>query len=138
MELKEEEKKIILDGEVYEPLADGEYDVCILGTGLKECVLGSLLQQKGMKVLQIDRNPYYGADLASLNLTNLLKISGVQMEKRHDKYPGRNRDYNVDLIPKFLMACGDLVEKFSYILKSRGTLSLRAYQGATSIKTAVR
>ena len=36
--------------ESYPMLADGEYDVIILGTGLKECMLAGLLSKKGMKV----------------------------------------------------------------------------------------
>merc|ERR1712166_1675006 len=52
-------------------LMDEEYDVIVLGTGLKECVLSGLLAVKGKKVLHLDRNSYYGAETASLNLTNL-------------------------------------------------------------------
>jgi uncharacterized protein (DUF1810 family) len=37
-------------GKDYKPLADGKYDVIILGTGLKECVLSGLLSIKGKKV----------------------------------------------------------------------------------------
>lgn len=48
-----------------------EYDVIVLGTGLKECILSGLLSVKGKKVLHLDRNSYYGAETASLNLTNL-------------------------------------------------------------------
>ena len=36
------------------------YDVIVLGTGLKECVLSGLLAVKGKKVLHLDRNEYYG------------------------------------------------------------------------------
>jgi Rab GDP dissociation inhibitor len=50
-----------------------EYDVIVLGTGLKECVLSGLLAVKGKKVLHLDRNGYYGGETASLNLTNLWK-----------------------------------------------------------------
>ena len=60
-----------------------EYDVIVLGTGLKECMLAGLLakfpkktegeQKEGAKILQLDRNGYYGSDSASLNLTNLWK-----------------------------------------------------------------
>lgn len=39
-----------------EPLADGEYDAIVLGTGLKECVISGLLSVKGKRVLQMDRN----------------------------------------------------------------------------------
>ena len=80
-----------------EPLADGEYDAIVLGTGLKECVISGLLSVKGKKVLQVDRNGYYGGDGASLNLTTLFE------KFRAGEAPsnlGANRDYNVDLIPK--------------------------------------
>ncbi|EJK47581.1 hypothetical protein THAOC_33689, partial [Thalassiosira oceanica] len=36
-----------------EPLADGEYDAIIMGTGLKECVISGLLSVQGMRVLQM-------------------------------------------------------------------------------------
>lgn len=85
-----------------------EYDVIVCGTGLKECVLSGLLATKGKKVLHIDRNEYYGGETASLNLTNLWKKfkGGEQPPKQY----GHNRDWNVDLIPKFIMADGKLVK----------------------------
>ena len=85
-----------------------EYDVIVLGTGLKECILSGLLAVKGKKVLQLDRNGYYGAETASLNLTNLWKMfrPGVDPPEQY----GHNRDWNVDLIPKFIMANGLLVK----------------------------
>ena len=55
------------------PMADGEYDAIVMGTGLKECILSGLLSVKGMKVLHVDSNNYYGAECASLNLTNLFE-----------------------------------------------------------------
>ncbi len=55
------------------PLADGEYDAIILGTGLTECIISGLLSVNGKRVLHLDRNNYYGADTASLSLTNLYK-----------------------------------------------------------------
>lgn len=90
-----------------EPLADGEYDAIVMGTGLKECVISGLLSVQGLKILHIDRNNYYGADCASLNLTNLYsKFRAGEVPS----YLGSNRDYNVDLIPKFIMACGNLTK----------------------------
>lgn len=85
-----------------------EYDVIVCGTGLKECVLSGLLAVKGKKVLHVDRNEYYGAETASLNLTNLWQQfrPGVDPPKEY----GHNRDWNVDLIPKFIMANGKLVK----------------------------
>jgi len=87
---------------------DEEYDAIICGTGLTECMVSGLLSVKGKKVLHVDRNDYYGAEAASLNLTNLFK------KFRGDQAPppayGSNRDWNVDLIPKFIMADGKLVK----------------------------
>ena len=81
-----------------------KYDVIVCGTGLKECILSGLLSVKGKKVLHIDRNPYYGGDCASVNITNLYKI--FREGKEPPKEYGHNRDWNVDLIPKFVMANG--------------------------------
>lgn len=85
-----------------------EYDVIVLGTGLKECILSGLLSVKGKKVLHLDRNGYYGGETASLNLTNLWAKfrPGIEPPKEF----GHNRDWNVDLIPKFIMANGVLVK----------------------------
>jgi Rab GDP dissociation inhibitor len=85
-----------------------EYDVIVLGTGLKECILSGLLSVKGKKVLHLDRNGYYGGDTASLNLTNLYQKfrPGTEPPKEF----GHNRDWNVDLVPKFIMANGILVK----------------------------
>jgi len=47
---------------------DDQYDVVILGTGLKECILSGVLSVEGKKVLHMDKNNYYGGDTASLNL----------------------------------------------------------------------
>jgi len=62
---------------------------------------------EGKKVLHMDRNSYYGGESASLNLNQLF-------EKFAKGTPGQDlgasRDYNVDLIPKFLMASGVLVQ----------------------------
>lgn len=87
---------------------DEEYDVCVCGTGLKECILSGLLSVHGKKVLHLDRNNYYGGACASLNITNLWEKfrPGTQPPKEF----GANRDWNVDLIPKFIMASGSLVK----------------------------
>lgn len=93
-----------------------EYDVIVLGTGLKECLLAGLLAKIGKisdknehtKILQLDRNNYYGSDSASLNLTNLWKMFREGQNPKPEY--GENRDWNVDLIPKFVMANGNLVK----------------------------
>ncbi|CAA7387662.1 unnamed protein product [Spirodela intermedia] len=86
---------------------DKEYDVIVLGTGLKECILSGLLSVGGLKVLHMDRNDYYGGESSSLNLVQLWKRF-----RGNDKPPehlGASKEYNVDMIPKFMMANGALV-----------------------------
>lgn len=83
---------------------DETYDVIILGTGLTECILSGLLSVNGKKVLHMDRNDYYGGDCASLTLDQAWKHFGEAGEP--PKELGPVRQYNVDLIPKFLMANG--------------------------------
>ena len=78
-----------------------------MGTGLTECIISGLLSVKGMRVLHVDRNNYYGADTASLSLTNLYQKFRQTEPPAH---LGASRDWNVDLVPKFIMACGSLVK----------------------------
>jgi Rab GDP dissociation inhibitor len=110
---------------------DEEYDVCVCGTGLKECILSGLLSVHGKKVLHLDRNNYYGGDCASLNITNLWN----KFEPGVPPPPelGANRDWNVDLIPKFIMAAGSLVKillktKVSRYLEWQSCESTYVYQ----------
>jgi len=86
-----------------------EYDVVVLGTGLTECVLSGVLSVKGQKVLHIDRNDHYGGEAASVNLEYLFKKYGNAPEGSEPwKKYGRLNDWNVDLVPKLLMANGEL------------------------------
>ena len=84
------------------------YDVIVLGTGLTECIISGLLSAHGRKVLHLDRNNFYGGETASLNLTNLYNMFYPGTEP--PAHLGANRDWNVDLIPKFTMANGKLVK----------------------------
>jgi Rab GDP dissociation inhibitor len=80
-----------------------------LGTGLTECILSGLLSSvKGLRVLHVDRNSYYGADSASLALNQFYEK--FQGKSEFPAYLGASRNWNIDLIPKFIMACGDLVK----------------------------
>ncbi|KAJ2742625.1 Rab GDP dissociation inhibitor alpha [Coemansia sp. BCRC 34301] len=91
---------------------DEPYDVIILGTGLTECMLSGILAVEGKKVLHMDRNDFYGGECASLNLTQLYQ------RFRNGAPPptelGRDRDFNIDLIPKFLMEGEGLVKVLVY------------------------
>ncbi|CCU98159.1 unnamed protein product [Malassezia sympodialis ATCC 42132] len=86
---------------------DETYDAVILGTGVSECVLSALLSVEGKKVLHIDRNDYYGAECASLTLSQLYSKFRPGQEVPSDI--GRDRDYAIDMIPKFMMANGEIV-----------------------------
>ena len=85
-----------------------EYDVLIMGTGVTESILSGLLSMEGKKVLHIDRNPFYGDSGASLNITSLWNKFCPTEPVPKDL--GANREWNVDLIPKFVMAYGKLVK----------------------------
>jgi Rab GDP dissociation inhibitor len=84
------------------------YDVIVCGTGLSETILAGLLSAYGNKVLHIDKNNFYGGDTASVNLTNLYKL--FTNGEQPPEHLGANRDWNIDLIPKFIMAHGKLVK----------------------------
>jgi len=87
---------------------DEEYDVIVLGTGLKECILSGMLSVDGKKVLHMDRNKYYGGESASITpLGDVFSKFGMGDPPATFDKP---RDWNVDLIPKFLMANGQLVK----------------------------
>lgn len=89
---------------------DTDYDVIVLGTGITECILSGLLSVDGKKVLHIDKQDHYGGEAASVTLSQLyekFKQNPISKEERESKF-GKDRDWNVDLIPKFLMANGEL------------------------------
>lgn len=86
---------------------DEEYDVIVLGTGLKECILSGLLSVSGKKVLHMDRNKYYGGESASLMLEQFYERFS---KGNPPQSMGRSRDWNIDLVPKFIMANGQLVK----------------------------
>uniref|UniRef100_A0A669B8E7 Rab GDP dissociation inhibitor n=1 Tax=Oreochromis niloticus TaxID=8128 RepID=A0A669B8E7_ORENI len=85
-----------------------EYDIIVLGTGLKECILSGLMTLSGKKVLHIDKNPYYGGESASISpleeLYKKFKTPGPP------KSMGRGKEWNVDLIPKFFLSTGQMVK----------------------------
>uniref|UniRef100_A0A4X2K7F7 Rab GDP dissociation inhibitor n=1 Tax=Vombatus ursinus TaxID=29139 RepID=A0A4X2K7F7_VOMUR len=90
-----------------------EYDMIVLGTSLTECILSRIMSVNGKKVLHMDRNSYYGGESASITpLEDLYKRFNIPGSPPSSM--GRGRDWNVDLIPKFLMANGQLVKILLY------------------------
>ena len=108
-----------------------EYDIIILGTGLTECILSGLFSVSGKKVLHMDRNDYYGGEATSLS----------PLEKVYEKFGkgnlpasmGRGRDWNVDLVPKFLMANGKLVQLLIHTNVTR-YLEFKSVEGSYVLK----
>lgn len=86
-----------------------QYDAVVLGTGLTECVISGLLSTSGLKVLHLDRNQYYGGESASLSLEQVFQKFRGEDAKPNENL-GKSREYNIDLIPKFIMANGKLVK----------------------------
>uniref|UniRef100_A0A8C8YLQ4 Rab GDP dissociation inhibitor n=1 Tax=Prolemur simus TaxID=1328070 RepID=A0A8C8YLQ4_PROSS len=79
----------------------------------QECILSGIMSVNGKKVLHMDRNPYYGGESSSITpLEELYKR--FQLLEGPPESMGRGRDWNVDLIPKFLMANGQLVKMLLY------------------------
>lgn len=79
-----------------------------------------------MRVLHMDRNNYYGADCASLNLTNLYEKFNAGKPSEN---LGANRDFNVDLIPKLIMACGNLTKMLLHTKVTR-YLEFKSIEGS--------
>ncbi|KAG5518527.1 hypothetical protein PMAC_002923 [Pneumocystis sp. 'macacae'] len=83
-----------------------KYDYIILGTGLTECILSGLLSVENKKVLHLDKNDYYGGESASLSLSQIYNrfFPGQDMPL----CLGNDRSWSIDLIPKFIIANGEL------------------------------
>ena len=94
---------------------DEEYDLICLGTDPRVGILSAVLQQKGMKVLTLDKESYYGGQGASVSLTDLYKRFRPESPEV-PKFLGDARYWSVDLCPKFLMSGGNLVK----LLRSTG------------------
>jgi len=102
-------------------LLQGEFDCVILGTGLIECTLSGVLSKEGLRVLVLDKNEYYGGGCASLSLSQLYQqFKGVtdngELIKQFGGPQGKDLEqrrwlnqWNIDLIPKFIMGSGLLV-----------------------------
>lgn len=82
------------------------YDAIVLGSGLKECLLASMLTSRGKRVLQIEQGVHAGGESSSLDLRSLYEQVAEPGESPEPKL-GPADEYRVDLTPKVLMASGD-------------------------------
>lgn len=73
---------------------------------MKQTILSGLLAMRGKKVLNLDTNPFYGSETASLNLTRLL----TKFNKQIPGFQFKDRDWSLDLIPKVIMSSSTLVD----------------------------
>uniref|UniRef100_A0AAY4AXP3 Rab GDP dissociation inhibitor n=1 Tax=Denticeps clupeoides TaxID=299321 RepID=A0AAY4AXP3_9TELE len=108
-----------------------EFDFIVLGTGLKECILSGIMSVSGKKVLHIDRNSYYGGESASIS-----PLEEIYKKFQISEPPismGRGKDWNVDLIPKFLLANGMLVKILLYTEVTR-YLDFKVVEGSYVFK----
>lgn len=86
-----------------------KYDVIVLGTGMKECVLSGLLSKAGRRVLHLDRNAYYGGSSACCDLAKLFEAyGGTAPEPSVAGGLGNPQSYYVDSAPKFMLIKGKL------------------------------
>ena len=97
---------------------DENYDIVVLGTGLKEyIILGLLLKypkikkvmldKDNIKICQINKNKFFGEDSPSLNLSQLW--NEFKKNKNPPEDLGEDKDWNVDLIPKIIMSNSHLI-----------------------------
>ncbi|CAG9330908.1 unnamed protein product [Blepharisma stoltei] len=110
------------------------YDVIVLGTGLTECILAGLFSAQGRKVLHLDKNGFYGSFTASLNLSNLYNSFCPGVEP--PAHLGENRDWNIDLIPKFTMANGKLVKFILHTESVANNLEWKSLDGSFVMQTS--
>lgn len=106
-----------------------KFDVIVLGTGLKECILSALMSLQGKKVLHMDSNDFYGNEEASPNLKTLVADHRGPGQQLDVKRYGKLHSYNVDLAPKFLMASGTLV-KILQVMKVTEYINFRGIMGS--------
>ncbi|KAF9259929.1 FAD/NAD(P)-binding domain-containing protein [Marasmius fiardii PR-910] len=97
---------------------EGAFDIIVIGTGLTESIAAAALSKAGLKVAQIDENPYYGADEASLTQDEFVQWQGRQLgpDDIYSSYSGSSSDvlpysrqYSLSLLPSVIPSTGPLI-----------------------------
>lgn len=88
------------------PPANPQYDVVVLGTGVKESLLSGLLATHGKRVLQLERSSELGGSAATLDLQELSdRMDGPGAELAESRV-GLAEEWSIDPAPKLIMAAG--------------------------------
>ncbi|KNH05727.1 RAB GDP dissociation inhibitor alpha [Perkinsela sp. CCAP 1560/4] len=109
-------------------MTEDTYDVILLGTGLTECIIGGVLATHGYRILHLDRNPFYGGEGASLNLSQVFERFGRTRSSLFNT--NESYEYNIDLIPKVLLAAGDIVKLMEKTIIDRYNMDLHTLDGS--------
>ena len=99
---------------------DKNFDIIVLGTGLKEYILLSLLikypkikkislKPEDLKICQINKSKTIGETCPSLNISQLFQKFGKIFQQ--EKY-GEDKDWNIDLIPKIMLRNSPIIKLF--------------------------
>ncbi|ESK86415.1 rab escort protein [Moniliophthora roreri MCA 2997] len=104
---------------------EGAFDIVIVGTGLTESIAAAALSKAGFKVAQIDENPYYGADEASLTQDEFIQWQDKLSVSTDEIYTSfsrtgevlpQSRQYSISLSPAMIPSTGPLI---SSLIQSR-------------------
>ena len=87
-----------------------KYDVVILGTGLKECLLAGLLSQHGKLVLQLESSDVHGGRGASMDLQQLADVLDGPGTQLSEQKLGKSADYLIEREPKVFIAGGNQLQ----------------------------
>jgi RAB protein geranylgeranyltransferase component A len=82
------------------------YDVVVVGSGLKESLLASLLASHGKEVLQVEPTSTPGGESASRDLQQLAERTDGPGSRLSEQRVGDAADYSVERSPKMFMASG--------------------------------
>ena len=96
------------------------YDIIVLGTGMKEYILLSLLfkypkinkkslKPEELKIYQLNKSKIIGETCPSLNISQLFqKFNKICPQEKY----GDDKDWNIDLIPKIMLRNSPIIKLF--------------------------
>jgi len=120
-------------------------DIVVVGTGITESLLTTLLVREGYSLFIVDTEAFYGGDCTSLDIREMWKRFRWTEEQKHKDFlyrvdpddvtpepgpeppeyytksskPGKGPQWLIPLIPKYLMADGDLTRYLREIFPDR-------------------